>query len=51
MVQRYILGASNRGAVITRAGAVSAAKVTLRETLILTHHHGIKVYLLEWVLY
>ena len=26
MVQRYILGASNRGAVIARAGAVSADK-------------------------
>ena len=31
MVQRYILGASNRGAVITRAGAVSAAKALLKK--------------------
>ena len=31
MVQRYILGASNRGAVITTASAVSAAKVLLKK--------------------
>ena len=31
MVQRYILGASKRGAVITRAGAVSAAKALLKK--------------------
>ena len=31
MVQRYILGASNRGAVITRAGTVSAAKALLKK--------------------
>ena len=31
MVQRYILGASNRGAVITRAVAVSAAKALLKK--------------------
>ena len=31
MAQRYILGASNGGAVITTAGAVSAAKVLLKK--------------------
>ena len=31
MVQRYILGASNRGAAITRAGAVSTAKALLKK--------------------
>ena len=31
MAQRYILGASNREAVITRAGAVSAAKALLKK--------------------
>ena len=31
MIQRYILGASNRGAVITRAGAASAAKALLKK--------------------
>ena len=53
MVQRYILGVSNRGAVITRAGPVSVAKALLKTlaTLILTCHDGLKVYLLEWVLH
>jgi len=33
MVQKYLLAASNRGAVITRASAVSAAKALLKKYL------------------